>query len=344
MRGFPPDYVYRDEAIVTKRRDGISMSSSSQPSLMGLMLTRLDLGPGQRVLEIGAGTGYNAALLADLVGPSGSVTTVDIDSEVAAIARQNLRHAGYPHVNVIARDGGHGVPEAGLFDRIIVTAGCWQISPAWIEQLAPDGSIVLPLRINGLSLAPFFRRQGSRLVASGADPCGFIQLEGAFAGGYRSEIGEGVMAASDHVLTAEERSTIVRLLAASEPSALKLPAFEDNPELALSFLAFLGLQGHPLLALLDRRQAEPKGSQLLLVSPDSALSLGVSPTVHGTREAETFVREALDDWAQAGRPTLDRICLRVDPESAAGPDIPEAHGHRYGFRRGAHAIELWFEP
>lgn len=84
--------VYRDDAIVTKRDTrGLALSSSSQPALMAEMLELLAVSPGDRVLEIGAGTGYNAALLTHLVGPNGKVTSIDIDPALARAARKTLR-------------------------------------------------------------------------------------------------------------------------------------------------------------------------------------------------------------------------------------------------------------
>src|SRR3984893_11957908 len=100
----PLEEVYRDQAIVTKRVDGIRVSSSSQPAIMAIMLEQLDVRPGQRVLEIGAGTGYNAALLAHLVGPTGRVVTVDIDDDIVAAARQHLDAAGCERVQVVCGD------------------------------------------------------------------------------------------------------------------------------------------------------------------------------------------------------------------------------------------------
>jgi len=87
--------VYRDDAIITKRNpQGLPISSSSQPAIMAKMLELLDVSPGDEVLEIGAGTGYNAALLTHLTGPSGRVTTIDVDAEIASRARKALRAAG----------------------------------------------------------------------------------------------------------------------------------------------------------------------------------------------------------------------------------------------------------
>jgi protein-L-isoaspartate(D-aspartate) O-methyltransferase len=87
----PLESVYEDDAIVTRDDGGIPTSSSSQPSLMARMLDRLDVRPGQRVLEIGAGTGYNAALLAAL---GADVTTVELQPDVADEARRHLAAAG----------------------------------------------------------------------------------------------------------------------------------------------------------------------------------------------------------------------------------------------------------
>src|SRR5215510_13813942 len=94
--GVPLDDVYRsNEAIMVKRVDGVGVSSASAPDVMACMLEQLQPMPGQRVLEIGAGTGYNAALLAHLVGPHGLVVTVDIDADLVAAARGHLGDAGY---------------------------------------------------------------------------------------------------------------------------------------------------------------------------------------------------------------------------------------------------------
>ncbi|MGH3930512.1 MAG: methyltransferase, FxLD system [Pseudonocardiaceae bacterium] len=143
------------------------------------MLQQLEVRPGHRVLEIGAGTGYNAALLARLAGPEGEVTTVDIDTDVAESARRNLTAAGYAGVRVIRGDGEDGYPAAAPFDRIIVTAGAWDMPPAWLEQLAPAGRIVVPLRIRGLSRSVALERDDPCWRSVSVENCGFIPLRGA---------------------------------------------------------------------------------------------------------------------------------------------------------------------
>jgi protein-L-isoaspartate(D-aspartate) O-methyltransferase len=98
--------VYTDRAFPTKHADGRPISSSSQPAIMAIMLEQLGLQPGQRVLEIGAGTGYNAALMAQIVGPGGHVVTIDIDDDLVLLARQHLATAGFDRVDVRCADGG----------------------------------------------------------------------------------------------------------------------------------------------------------------------------------------------------------------------------------------------
>jgi methyltransferase of FxLD system len=141
--------IYADEAIVTKRSSqGMAISSSSAPSMMAIMLEQLDLRPGLRVLEIGAGTGYNAALLAELVGDPAAIITIDIELDVVEQARRNLANAGYGAITVLCADGVEGAPRLAPFDRIELTVAADDIAPAWMEQLAPGGRLVLPLELH----------------------------------------------------------------------------------------------------------------------------------------------------------------------------------------------------
>lgn len=118
-------------------------SSISCPAVVVDMLHHLDPQPGERVLEIGTGTGYSAALLACRVG-AGNVVTVEIDAEVAAVAESNLVGLGIA-VQVVVGDGEKGWPEGAPWDRIISTAAVREIPGAWLEQLRPGGVLLTPL-------------------------------------------------------------------------------------------------------------------------------------------------------------------------------------------------------
>lgn len=122
--------AYANDVVRTKRDEhGMTISSVSAPWLQATMLEQAELGPGMRCLEVGSG-GYNAALMAELVGPTGQVTTVDIDPFVTDRARQFLANAGYEQVNVMLADAEGGVTDHAPYDRIIVTVGVWDIPPA----------------------------------------------------------------------------------------------------------------------------------------------------------------------------------------------------------------------
>jgi protein-L-isoaspartate(D-aspartate) O-methyltransferase len=139
--------VYQDTAVVTKLDGrGMPLSSSSQPSVMAWMLEALEIQPGMSVLEIGTGTGYNAALLARLTGDPTRVTTIEIDPELTAQAHLRIEEMIGPGMIIVTGDGKRGMPEYGPYNRIIATASAFPVPPAWIAQLAPHGRLVLDLR------------------------------------------------------------------------------------------------------------------------------------------------------------------------------------------------------
>lgn len=178
-----PEQAYRDEAVPTKwDAAGRPVSSSSQPAIMAIMLEQLDVEPSQRVLEIGAGTGYNAALLAHLVGETGSVVTVDIDEDLVTEARVHLASCGLRQVTVVCADGGYGWAREAPYDRVILTAGAWDLAPAWTEQLAPRGRLVVPLSLRGVQRSVAFEPVDGHLESLSIRDCGFMRLRGAFAG------------------------------------------------------------------------------------------------------------------------------------------------------------------
>jgi protein-L-isoaspartate(D-aspartate) O-methyltransferase len=140
--------LYADRALTTRLSEPapglppMPISSSSQPSLMAEMLEDLRLEPGLKTLEIGAGTGYNAALLAHVVG---RVISLEIDRRVLAEAEEALRAFPDRRVELRQGDGRLGCPEEALFDRILITAAALDLEPAWLEQLSEDGLLLTPL-------------------------------------------------------------------------------------------------------------------------------------------------------------------------------------------------------
>lgn len=146
----PLDQAYANHPVYTKTdASGASISAASQPGLVAVMLEQLAPQPGERILELGAGTGYNAAIMAAIVGESGHVVTVDVDSDLVDGAREHLAAAGADNVEVILGDGALGHPEGAPYDRIIATVGAFETPIAWLDQLAPGGRLVVPLRLRG---------------------------------------------------------------------------------------------------------------------------------------------------------------------------------------------------
>jgi protein-L-isoaspartate(D-aspartate) O-methyltransferase len=171
--------AYADGAVAVQHVDGVATSSASQPSMVAIMLEQLELRPGHRVLEIGAGTGWNAALMARIVGPTGHVTTVDIDPDLVAGTTRHLAAAGVSGVEVVCGDGALGHPAGAPYDRVVLTVGSGDVWPAWVAQLAPAGRLLLPLALRGsqLSIALDLAPDGT-LHSHSQRTCGFIRLRG----------------------------------------------------------------------------------------------------------------------------------------------------------------------
>lgn len=186
--------VYVDDAVVTHLDplSGMAISSSSQPSVMALMLEWLQVRPGMNVLEIGAGTGYNAALLAELAGETGQVCTLDVEAAFCEEARAHLKAAGGIQPQVVCADGWHGYSQAAPFDRILVTAHADDIAPPWLDQLREGGLLVLPWGpLPGTQFGLTFRKEGGRLVQVASSYLGFMALRGAYGPRSQSENTDG---------------------------------------------------------------------------------------------------------------------------------------------------------
>jgi protein-L-isoaspartate(D-aspartate) O-methyltransferase len=251
--GSPLEEAYAGGSIVTHRdAEGVAISSASAPGAVTGMLEQLEVRPGHRVLEIGAGTGYNATLLACLAGPAGEVTTVDIDQDVSCGARQGRNRR-------LRTGDGHlrrwRIRLPGPYDRIIVTAGAWDLPPAWQDQLAPGGRLVVPLRIRGLTRSIAFERAGGCWRSRSIEQLGFVPIRGA---GGMIERNLRLSGHSDFTLRIDD----------GQPADAR--AFDD----ALSYAAALAWTGVTIpaggLSHLDFWLATIAGfGRLLVDSPDS---------------------------------------------------------------------------
>lgn len=344
----PLDVVYTDAPIVTKRRDdGVPISSSSQPAAMAIMLQQLEVRRGDRILEIGAGTGYNAALLAHLAGPDGQVTSIDIDADLVDAARSHLAAAmirDSAPVEIVQADGGHGWPNAAPYDRIILTVGAWDIVPAWIDQLAVNGRILVPLWLRGAQRTVAFGREDDHLKSRSVTSCAFMRLRGAFAGpeGF-VPIGVG-----DEVITitTDDRTGL-------DPEAVASALAHPGKELATSVVLdggraawsglglwialrderFCSLSAERVTTAMPSIAAEfqwtaglmsPASLALLMPTdePDDTGQLGLGVRQYGTDGSlATALVDHVNTWDAANRPGDDGLQITVYP-MAHGQPVP----------------------
>jgi protein-L-isoaspartate(D-aspartate) O-methyltransferase len=175
------DKIYGNTSIVTDiDAEGAPVSSSTMPALMVTMLSKLGVTEGDRVLEIGTGTGYNAALLGQLVGPKGNVTSVDIDPALTTSAKRRIDHIGCNNVEIQTSDGVQSAELSSSFNRLIATVGCENIPHSWWEKLSRDGVAVVPFRAGSwYSVLRLTRGEApSTWFGSVVGPAGFTPARG----------------------------------------------------------------------------------------------------------------------------------------------------------------------
>ncbi|MGC0418278.1 methyltransferase domain-containing protein [Embleya sp. AB8] len=303
--------VAEDIALVTQWDDGahvgdgpgeLASSSASAPTAVAVELAALELADGMRVLEIGTGTGWTAALLA---ARGARVTTVEIDPAIAARARDAIGRAGYGEsVTVVAGDGTLGHPPSAPFDRVHVTAGVRRVPAAWIEQTVPGGVLVMPW---GTDYSP--DDQAVRLTVAAGN-----RAIGAFLGG---------------LSFMKLRSQRAEFPDAHWPGTWKRTARTSTPALTIAEVTYPAVEF--ILGLLvpncmpDIWDAERmylygwEGSGRDSGNGEHSLAEvlfpagGDTPVVHqaGPRDLWTEVETAHARWSAAGRPAADRFGLTV---------------------------------
>jgi methyltransferase of ATP-grasp peptide maturase system len=297
--------VYDDDTLVTQRAQvpGTPMvwptSSSTAPVLMARMLDLLDVRDDSRVLEIGTGTGYNAALLCHRLGDT-NVTSIDIDAGLVEAARARLAELGYrPHL--LAGDGAAGAAAFAPYDRIIATAGIQAVPTAWVRQLADDGVIVADVRGNLVSHLVRLRKtdDGGTHGRFLAEPGHFMWM--------RRDAGNPLRAGGSY--------PTVRHLDADETRTTRTdPAVLDNPD--VRFLIQLRI---PDANIPSSTVYHDRAGVLLTAEDDESWAFVSDDTPHDSRTVvQGGPRRLWDDveaaehlWTGLGKPTPDRFGLTV---------------------------------
>lgn len=172
--------IYVDQPLILDSGGSTDVvATNSQPSLVLRLLNSLDLRPGHRVLEVGAGCGWLTAMIAHLVGPDGYVTGLEIISSLADDAQLALRRAGIRNARIVAADGSAGFPPNAPYDFVIFSAGTYDIPSFLADQIVPGGVVVIPVRAKG-SVSSIFtlRRHEDHLVSMQGDGGWFVPLVG----------------------------------------------------------------------------------------------------------------------------------------------------------------------
>jgi methyltransferase of ATP-grasp peptide maturase system len=287
-----------DDAAVKKARhepiSGIPTSSSSAPTLMAAMLQALDVRDGDRVLEIGSGTGYNAGLLCHRLGAD-RVTSIDVDPSLVDAARARLASIGY-HPHLETADGVHGAPGRAPFDKIIATVALPGLPPAWREQTVPGGTILLPLDLNA---------HGGLIARLDVDAAGVAQGRFLSDHGYFMSVRERPLPKT--ALGAEggeSRSTTLPIerVRVGDPfdefAALRTAGF--------GWTEFVPGNGDPAEVWLTHRD----GSWVCHSGADGRMQVRQG----GPRRLWDEVEAAFDVWQKLGEPTHDRFGLTVTPD------------------------------
>jgi methyltransferase of ATP-grasp peptide maturase system len=299
------DQVYADRVLVTQLDGdpsrwaaarttgpvpGVPTSSSSQPAIMAVMLAALRVEGGNRVLEIGTGTGYNAALLCHRLG-SHNVTTVDIDPELVAAARNRLADCGY-QPTCVAADGAAGHPPGAPYDRVLATCAVTRIPLAWLAQTVPGGLVVTTLH----------RPIGAGLVRITA-------AEGAS--------GQGRVLAEDGRFMPLRAHRLTRAARPDRPAGPARTTDLDGESLVNCRSDFEFYAG---LVLPSTTATITDDGAIWLLHPDGSWARHIrrEGQCHvwqgGPRHLWDIAEVARDEWRSLGRPTRERFGITVEPD------------------------------
>ena len=298
------DAIYQDEPLVTKiDGQGRPMCSSSLPSIMAQQLESLQLSGCCRVLEIGTGTGYNAAVMGHLLQSCGQVLSIDIDRDLVHEARSHLKAVGIENVLALHGDGFTGLPNEGPYDRLLATCGIPRIPRSWFAQLAQGGKLIANVLLPLASIFVCLEKIEETTVSGNLLPIEAIYMEMRSAAGMSpfqrpdwpriDALPHRTVSLNVNLLDLLQQSTYCLLLQSL------CPALEDR-------FRWIREQNTTVRYLFDPTTYD----MAIALHPDHLIIYGTDPQI------ETQIRQSLDHYYRLGCPTIADCKLRVDETGA----------------------------
>jgi len=302
--------LYSDRALVLFGDDDDDVPSTiSQPSFVLRMLDMLQLERGQKVFELGTGSGWNAGLMGNLVGSEGCVYSLELIPEIAQTAAATIDGLGIKNVKVIEADGGEGYVAGAPYDRAIFSAGAYDLPQPFFEQIKEGGLLLIVIKSEGGGDTLFLlRKEHENFQSIEALPCGFVQMRGKYQLDSLKPI---------QLEELPEWSELRNKLINTRPFWWGGKGKQDFPWRTLGIRSFLGITERSFRAfkteknehlreqhyfgLWDREQRS-----LVIAKDDLLLS-------YGNSTAEKRLIKSLEQWIRLGMPSAASFALKIYP-------------------------------
>jgi len=306
--------LYTNKPLILFGDDDDNIPSTiSQPSFVLRMLDLLQLHSGQHVFELGAGSGWNAALMGCLVGPAGQVYSLEIIPEVAAMAANTIEHLDIKNVHIIAADGGDGYAAGAPYDRAIFTAGTYDLPHHFYDQIKEGGLFLVVIKNEGGGDNLFLLRKTDKHFESlDSMPCGFVQLRGKY---------QLDSLKPTTVETLPEWTELQTKEVARTPFWWGGKGSEGFMWRTLGIRSFLGIT-EPSFRTFKAAKADPRSQEeqyfglwdqsqgsLVLAKDDWLIA-------YGTTEAKERLLQRIRQWVELGMPSAASFVLAVYPREA----------------------------
>jgi protein-L-isoaspartate(D-aspartate) O-methyltransferase len=303
--------LYSDRALVLFGDDDDDVPSTiSQPSFVLRMLDMLKLERGQKVFELGTGSGWNAALIGNLVVPDGCVYSLELIPDMAQTAAMTMDALGIKNVNVIEGDGGEGYAAGAPYDRAIFTAGAYDLPHQFFEQIKEGGLLLIVIKSGGGGDTLFLLRKEHEYFESlEGMPCGFVQMKGKYQLDSLKPI---------QLEALPEWSELKQKPINTRPFWWGGKGKEDFPWRTLGIRSYLGITEPSFRAFKMERGNEhlrekhyfglwdQEQKSLVLAKDDLLLS-------YGNSTAEERLLKAVEQWVKLGMPSAASFALKIYP-------------------------------